>query len=81
MKAVDQLASQVGTAAACRSLGVARATVYFPAPSLLRQLPPRHGFWARCLLRRVAGTIHRKTVWLPGLSMVGKADSHSRRKA
>ena len=28
MKAVDQLASQVGTAAACRSLGVARATLY-----------------------------------------------------
>ena len=28
MKAVDQLASQVGIAAACRSLGVARATLY-----------------------------------------------------
>jgi len=48
MRAVDQLASQVGTAAACRSLGVARATLYrrrqpaSPTPaSNPRPRPPR----------------------------------------
>jgi putative transposase len=47
MNAVDQLTPIVGTAAACRSLGVARASVYrrrrpkAPGPAAPRPRPPR----------------------------------------
>jgi hypothetical protein len=48
MKAIEELSPQVGTAAACRSLGVPRATLYRrrrPKPSVAvatpRPRPPR----------------------------------------
>ena len=47
MNAIEELAPQVGTAAACRSVGVPRATLYrkrrpnLPVPAVPRPKPPR----------------------------------------
>jgi putative transposase len=47
MKAIEELSPQVGTSAACRSLGVPRATLYrqrrpsLPVPTVPRPKPPR----------------------------------------
>ena len=60
MKAIEELSPQVGTAAACRSLGVPRATLYRrrrskpPEPAMPRPKPPR------ALLRAGAATGSRR---------------------
>ena len=47
MKAIEELSPQIGTSAACRSLGVPRATLYrhrrpsLPVPAVPRPKPPR----------------------------------------